>query len=60
MPSKESFLVRGPTGTMATVVAQSTRGALKIYLQMYRTAHGDLVSVKPRGRGDWEEYKVSK
>jgi hypothetical protein len=44
---------------MATVVAHSVRGALKLYLHKHRTAPGDLVSVKVRGHGDWHDFKVS-
>lgn len=44
---------------MATVIAHSVRGALKIYLHKYRPPSGSLVSVKPRGHGDWADYQVS-
>jgi hypothetical protein len=60
MPAKESYLVRGPDGRMATIVAHSVRGALKLYLYKHRTMSGDLVSVKPRGHGDWADFKVRK
>ena len=43
---------------MATVVAHSPRGAVKIYLHRYRPEAGGFVSVKPRGHGDWTDYKV--
>ncbi len=56
---KETYLVRGGDGTMHTVIAFSYRGALKIYLTKYKTSAGDIVSVKPRGYGDWEDYKIS-
>ena len=60
MPAKESFLVRGPTGQMVTVIAHSPRGAVKLYLSKYRTAPGDEVSVKPRGHGEWSFFKIAK
>ena len=60
MAAKESYLVRGPNGTMATVIAHSVRGALKLYLHKHRPAPGSFVSVKPRGYGDWNDYKVTK
>lgn len=60
MPQEEQYLVRGPDGRMATVNAHSVRGALNLYLAKYRPADGSLVSVKPRGHGDWADYKVTR
>lgn len=60
MAGKESYLVRGPSGTMATVTAHSIRGALKLYMHKYRPAPGSFVSVKVRGYGDWTDFKVSR
>ena len=45
---------------MATVVAGSVRGALRLYLQKYRPPHGALISIKARGHGDWSDYKVTR
>lgn len=58
MGAKESYLVRGPDGRMSTVVAHSVRGALKIYMAKHRPKEG-FVSVKLRGDGDWQDFKVS-
>jgi len=60
MPSKDSYLVRGPGGTMATIVAHSIRGALKLYLHKYKPEPGGAVSVKVRGAGDWHDFKVTR
>lgn len=43
---------------MTTVVAGSLRGAIREFLAKRRAAKGDIIRVKPRGRGDWQEYKV--
>jgi hypothetical protein len=43
---------------MATIVAHSNRGALKLWMAANRTEPGGLVSVKERGSGDWIDYKV--
>lgn len=55
---KETYLVRGDDGRMATIIAFSKRGALKIFMVKHRAKRGDQVSVKPRGHGDWTDYKV--
>jgi hypothetical protein len=60
MPAKGSYLVRGPGGQMATVVAHSVRGALRLYLHQHRPPPGSFVSVKPRGEGDWAHFKVTR
>lgn len=61
MAAKESYLVRGPDGRMATVIARSVRGALRTYMDSRRDlSPGGIVSVKVRGGGDWENFKVSK
>jgi hypothetical protein len=52
------YLVRGADGTMRTIVAFSSRGAINIYLTKYSADKGDILSVKPRGRGDWEDFRV--
>jgi len=45
---------------MATVVAHSVVGALKLYLHKHRPPKGSIVSVKLRGGdGDWSDYKVT-
>jgi hypothetical protein len=61
MPGKESYLVRDGGGRMYTVTAHSVRGALKLFLAKHRrqVSSGDYVSIKPRGHGDWVDYKVS-
>lgn len=43
---------------MATVIGFSPRGVLKAYLRSHRPKKGDFISVKPRGHGDWQEFKV--
>lgn len=55
---KEMYLVRGADGTMRTIIAFSSRGAVKIYIAKYSTRKGDILEVKPRGRGQWEAFKV--
>ena len=52
--------MRGPDGRMATVIAHSVRGALKLYLHQYRPPLGSFVSVKLRGQGSWSDYKVTR
>ena len=58
MPAKSAYLIRNARGRMATVVAQSHRGAMKLYLTKYPTTPGDVLEVKPRGEGAWEAFKV--
>ena len=60
MPAKDSYLVRGPDGKMATIVAFSVRGALQLYLHKFRPEPGGAVSVKVRGAGDWHDFKVTR
>jgi hypothetical protein len=55
---EEQYLIRGQDGRMATVLARSIRGAVRLYLQKHRPPKGDIIRVKPRGQGDWAEYKV--
>jgi len=44
---------------MKTVVAFSYRGALKLYMAKAKNLKkGDYISVKPRGHGEWRDYKV--
>ena len=52
------YLVRGGDGKMRTIMAFSTKGAVKIYLENYPARKGDILSVKLRGQGDWEEYDI--
>lgn len=47
---------------MSTVIAFSYRGAVRTWLltsQGKKAKKGDFLSVKPRGRGEWQDYKVS-
>ena len=60
MPTKETYLVRGPDGRMASVTAHSVRGALNLYLTGKKLQSGSLVSVKPRGHGEWADFKVTR
>lgn len=59
MARKEAYLVRGPDGKMATVIAFSNRGAVNLFIVKHHPKRGGFVSVKPRGRGNWTDYKVS-
>lgn len=59
MSPKGQYLVRRGDGTMATVVAHSTRGALKIWIPKFRPEPGEQVSVKLRGAGDWENFTIT-
>ena len=52
------FLVRGPDGRMATVMATSSRAACDQYVASKRTKPGDLISVKQRGANEWRDYQV--
>lgn len=60
MAAKAQFLVRDGSGKMATVVAHSVRGALQLFIHKYKPAIGDVVSVKPRGSGDWADYTITR
>lgn len=61
MPSKGQYLVRRGDGTMSTVVAHSTRGALKIWIPKFRPGHGENVSVKLReSDDDWEHFTITR
>lgn len=43
------------------MIARSIRGALKTYLRKNRgLRHGDMIAVKLRGVGSWEDFKVSR
>lgn len=61
MARKEAYLVRGPDGRMSTVTAFSARGAVNDYIRNHkpRPKKGDFVSAKPRGHGDWSDFKVT-
>lgn len=59
MAREEQFLVREAGGTMVTINAYSLDGAKREYLRRYRPARGDYFSIKPRGQGQWQDYKVS-
>lgn len=58
MPALEQYLIRGANGRMATVEARSLRGAVRVYLRLHKPRKGDTIHAKPRGRGDWESFKV--
>jgi hypothetical protein len=61
MPARAAYLVQGPGGTFATVIAHSVRGAMKLYVHQTRLAPGDVVRVKLRGGTEpWREYKVTR
>lgn len=62
MPSREEqFLIRGPDGTMATVLARTAVGALKRWCVAHPRAVGE-VSVKRRGDDTdaWIDYRVDR
>lgn len=63
MPAPEiSFLVQGPDGRCRTVTARTARGALRRFLFGHprEVQHGDIVSIKPRGAGDWTDFRVTR
>lgn len=60
MPPRGQYLVRRGNGTMATIEAHSTRGALKIWIPKFRPELGEQVSVKRRGEGDWENFTITR
>ena len=54
--------MRDGRGRMSPVTAFSYRGALRIWLQTplgKQSKRGDFISIKPRGHGEWQDYKVS-
>jgi hypothetical protein len=55
---KIMYLVRGGGGKMRTIMATSESAAVKAFLAKYPASPGDAISVKERGKGDWEEYVV--
>jgi hypothetical protein len=59
MARKQAYLIRGSDGCMRTVQAFSPRGAAKEYLRKYKPKKGELLSVKPRGHGDWSDFQVT-
>lgn len=58
MPRKIMFLVRDGEGHMRTVVAFSSRGAVKSYLRKFPTAIDEELGVKERGVDGWENFTV--
>lgn len=59
MPRRDFYLIRRVAdGKIRTVVAFSPRGAMERFTVEYRPPAGEVFEVKPRGRGDWEAYKV--
>lgn len=56
---RETYLIRTPDGKMRSVVAHSSRGAATLFIERYRTRKGDILDVKPRGRGEWSSFKVT-
>lgn len=62
MPAREEqWLVQGPDGQMATVLARTTLGALRKWCVRFPRARGD-VSVKLRGddTAEWTVYNVDR
>jgi hypothetical protein len=55
---KAMFLVRGGDGRMTTILATSHRAAANIYIEQYKAARGEAISVKERGQGDWHEFEA--
>lgn len=46
---------------MSTVQAHSVKDALQIWMQRYRPALGEQVSVKKRGAGDdWYDFTITR
>ena len=52
------FVRESSDGQIRTIMAGSEIGAIKVYLQKYRPRVGEVLSVKERGRGDWETYDI--
>jgi hypothetical protein len=59
MPTKDAYLIRDGRGHMRTVVAFSSRGAVRNYLEQYPAQAGEELEVKRRLSGDWETFRVS-
>lgn len=58
--AKQAYLVRREAdGTMRTVQAQSSRGAMVMFVAEYRPPVWEYFFVKPRESGDWECYRVT-
>jgi hypothetical protein len=64
VPTPEiSFLVRGADGRCVTVLARTERGALRRFMTTsagVRTPSGSTVSVKPRGEGEWIDFRITR
>lgn len=59
MPVKKSYLVRREAdGTQRTIVAQSERGAMVLFVVGYHPPAGEDFRVKERGDGGWTWYRV--
>jgi hypothetical protein len=60
MAARAMYLVRNEKGQMFTLLAQSTRGAIRDYVSRYRTRPGEELEVKERGAGEWEAYRIGR
>lgn len=59
MPARETYLVqRVDDGTFRSVIGYSHRTAMKQFIADYRPPAGERFRVKPRGHGEWMEFKV--
>lgn len=54
------YLIRREAdGTMRTVQATSTKGAMRVFVARYGPPSGEAFGVKLRGEGYWEYYSVT-
>jgi hypothetical protein len=59
MPAKTAYLIRNSRGHMRTIIGFSTRGAVNEFIAAFPTVPGEILAVKERLSGSWEEFKVS-
>ena len=62
MPSMQAYLIRRlADGTMRTVQAQTTRGAMRYFVATYGPPIGEDFAVKEReGSSQWEVFRMTK
>jgi hypothetical protein len=60
MPAKQTYLIRRMAdGTQRTIIAQSPRGAMQLFVAGYGPPIGEDFGVKIRGEGGWEYFRVT-
>lgn len=62
MAAEQMFLVRRlEDGTTRTIVAraETTRGAMRVFVALYGPRVGEDFAVKLRGEGDWDYFRTT-